>query len=481
MGEGPRADWKRGVEKGAPLRRSRSAGTGIVAALVLLIGALLLFGLPAFDRLPASRSDARPAATPVSLRVRAGAETGVAAGKGSVAGSKRPSPLNDSLAGSGPAPGGTSAGPELEPVQLLWERPMAGVIALALAPEGSTVAALSAPGSSASEPVSGPSLAAQDALGVRLRVYGRDSLLRWERWVEECSHVVVGRGGELIVTYEPRSALFRTLHFWSGTGRPEGAWRFEEALASIAIDDGNRRVAAGALDGEVSLLHRERSGWRRGSVWRVDPPVHYVAFGPGESLWVLAGLPPTLARCSADGRPLWQARVWDRPARNLGFSTSGDGQRAAVAGEVEGAGGAQVQLWSAEGQRRWQVTLKGRAPHVRLTESGLVVGYERVLPRRDRGRLHTERVIGAYDAGGVERWRKGGAFFAPLLIAVEARGDWVLSLGDESKFWLLGRDGETRWRSVRHPPVQVAVGSRNGRSAAAYRVDGRLMLLALGN
>ena len=105
---------------------------------------------------------------------------------------------------------------------------------------------------------------------------------------------------------------------------------------------------------------------------------------------------------------------------------------------------------------------------------------ESALSRRERDRVFVERALTAYDRTGSERWtRKGGAFFSPLLVAVEPHGDWVLSLGPQSKFWLLGRRGETRWRSISHPPVQVAVGSRNGRSAAAYRVDGRLMMLAI--
>jgi hypothetical protein len=291
----------------------------------------------------------------------------------------------------------------------------------------------------------------------------------------------VAPGGDLVAAFEPRSALFRTLFLWSGDGHPEGRWQFDDPLTCVTIEDEGRRVAVGSDGGEVRLLQREGATWRRLPGWQVDAPVHAVAFGPGEALWVLGGSPSMLACHRLDGKLLWRARPWEGRASGQSFSASADGQFAVVAAERSAPAGIEVQLWSARGRRLWRAVFEGRAPHVRLADKGegVVVAYERAFSHRDRGQGMVERALAAFDPTGSERWRKGGAFFSPLLVAVEPHGDWVLSLGPQSKFWLLGRRGETRWRSIAHPSVQVAVGSRNGRSAAAYRVDGRLMMLAI--
>jgi hypothetical protein len=419
---------------------------------------------------------ARPAAsaeaTPVALSApTAHAARGEADG-GAVPAGPRVAGARGTQADAAAPPGG-----EAEPVQLLWERPLPGVVELALSPDGAALAALS---SVPSPDLVGPAPPAATP-SVRLRVYARDGGLRWERWIEESSRVVLGRDGALIATYEPDSALFRTLRLWDGRGRLEGTWQLGGPLASVVIDESGERVAAGTRDGEVIPFQREGDGWRRRSSWRVAAPVHYLAFAPQGSLWVVAGIPPLLGRYDAAGRPLWQARLWEEGARSVGFCASADGQLAAVAAETERPRGAEAQLWSAPGRRLCKVRLDGRAPCARPAGGGLIVAYERRLPRRDRAHFQVERVLAAFDATGAQRWWKGGAYFAPLLVAVETRGEWILTLGPQYKFWLRGRDGEVRWRSAKQPPVQVAVGSRDGRCAAAYCLDGRLMMLSLGN
>jgi hypothetical protein len=231
----------------------------------------------------------------------------------------------------------------------------------------------------------------------------------------------------------------------------------------------------------VILLRRESGTEGRWEVaWqrRAGRPIHQVAFGPNDTVLVAAGRPPRLARYTLEGAALWRgaARLPDRPR----LSTSADGQLIAAAGPMDATGRSELQFWNASGELLWRIPLAGRDPCIRLAGSGarVLVGYERLIPGANGSRF--ERVLACFDGTGQEQWHKGGAFFAPLLVALETQGDWVLSLGRQSKFWLLGRSGETRWRYNSAAPVQVAVGSRDGSRVAVYRTDGRLMFFEVG-
>jgi hypothetical protein len=305
---------------------------------------------------------------------------------------------------------------------------------------------------------------------------------------------VIGRAGTLVGAYTPDSALFRTFFLWDGRGRREGIWTFADPIRSVLISSSAPLVVIGTRGGEVILLRRIGAAWERAS-WRLSPPVRQMAFGPGSTLMVVSGTPIVLGQYDAEGRTVWQAPLSvgtpPGPVRggSVRLTANGSGQFLAVAAEGAGDGAGEVQLWSGRGRQLWRVALMGRAPSIRISDAGsrVMVAYDRLVPlaaKQAAGTLHAtrpyfERVVACFDESGVERWSRGGAFFSPLLVALEAHGEWALALNPPSRFRLLGRAGETRWRSTSPAPIQVAVGSRNGRCAAAYRTDGQLVFLGM--
>jgi hypothetical protein len=369
-----------------------------------------------------------------------------------------------------------------EPVQLLWERALPGVRAVALSPEGERLAVLSGETRVPIEP--GPHRSAAfvaRSSRTTLQLYDRGGSLLWEQPVAHCAHLLVGTGGRLLLTCQLHSALFPTLEMRGGDGRLEARRTFADPVEAVALAESNRRVAIGTQAGDVIVLRRGAGAEGRWEVaWqrRAGRPVSQVAFGPNDSVLAAAGSPPTLSRYRVDGAAAWRGtpRLPDRPR----LSTSADGRLIAVAGAMHVTGQSEVQLWNASGEQLWHIPLAGRDPCVRLARSGarLVVGYERLVPGANTSRF--ERVLACFDGAGQEQWHKGGAFFAPLLVTLENSGDWVLSLGRQSKFWLLGRGGETRWRYNSAAPVQLAVGSKDGARVGVYRTDGRLMLFEVG-
>jgi hypothetical protein len=382
-----------------------------------------------------------------------------------------------------PSPGKpASPAADREPVQLLWERALPGVRAVALSPEGERLAVLCGEVRDTGEQPLHRSVAlVARSSRTTLQFYDRGGALRWEQPVAHCSRVLVGSGGRLLLTCQLHSALFPAVELRDGEGRLEARRAFADPVEAVALSESNRRVVVGTLAGDVIVLRRGAgSGGQWEVAWqrRAGRPVCQVLFGPNDSVLAAAGSPPTLARYRADGAAAWRGtpRLPDRPR----FSTSADGQLIAVAGPIRLTGQSELQLWNASGEQLWHIPLAGRDPSIRLAGSGarLVVGYERLVPGANTSRF--ERVLACFDGAGQEQWHKGGAFFAPLLVTLENRGDWVLSLGRQSKFWLLGRGGETRWRYNSAAPVQLAVGSKSGARVGVYRTDGRLMLFEVG-
>jgi hypothetical protein len=384
---------------------------------------------------------------------------------------------------------------EREPVQLVWERMLPGLRAVALSPEGDRVAVLNGDLRDVAEGATGGQPLVARASRTALQLYDRTGLLLWEQSVAHCSRVLVGRvgapegqslarphaAGGLIVTCQLHSRLFRSVELRDGAGLLQARQTYADPVEAIALAESGRRVAVGTLAGDVSVLKRAPEAdnrWELSWQRRSGQPIGQIAFGPNDSVLVAAGKPARLARYAADGTALWlaPAHLPDRPR----LSTSDDGQLIAVAGGSGATGKSEVQLWNAAGEQLWRIPLAGRDPCVRLAGSGarVVVGYERLIPGTSSSRY--ERVLACFDGAGREQWHKGGAFFAPLLVGLETRGDWVVSLGRRSQFWLLGRGGETRWRYTSAAPVQVAVGSRDGLRIAVYRTDGRLMLFEVG-
>jgi hypothetical protein len=394
-----------------------------------------------------------------------------------------------------------TARPAREPVQVVWEHPAPAVRAMAISPEGSVVAVLMGPaaaeiaGNGSREPRFDGGTAGPKRRSAKLRVYSRQGEVLWEGWVDGCSRLVVGPEGTLVGAYTPNSALCRTLYLWDAQGRRVGLWTFTDPIRSVVIGRTEPRVAVGTLSGEVALLRRREGRWARGS-WRVSAPVRHLAFGPGETLLVLSGTPIAVGHHTYDGFRIWGERLEvGTPLKaprddSVRLSANGNGQFFAIAAETPGATAGEIQLWSARarGGPLWRVALAGRAPSLQMADAGvrLVVAYDRLVPLAPprasparSSRPYYERVLACYDEAGVERWWKGGAFFSPLLVALEARGEWALSLSPPARFRLLGRAGETRWRSTSPSPIRIAVASRNGRAVAAYRTDGQLVFLGM--
>jgi hypothetical protein len=115
---------------------------------------------------------------------------------------------------------------------------------------------------------------------------------------------------------------------------------------------------------------------------------------------------------------------------------------------------------------------------ISLGATRIVVGLEK---RSTVGRLiRVDRSLACFSSDGSRVWEKGGTFLDdPLFVTMDHGGEWVVSLGRQDRFYLLGDQGEYRWRESTKAPVQIAVGSADGSSVGVAFADGRLAWLSI--
>jgi hypothetical protein len=382
-----------------------------------------------------------------------------------------------------------------EPIREVWRRPLAGVQAVAVAPDGSRSAVVTWAGE------------------IFCWTGGR---LAWKRAVPGATAVVLGPGGRALV-YTPLDLLRRDLVVLGPVGNVTRRVTAGSPITAVALSANGRVVAIGEADGSVEVQRLEGSA----TPLRLSlpGPCGQLAYGPRGTLAVTSREPASLTLFAGVGRLLWRAGAPPGCEFQIGASPGvavSGGLQVVVAvvpkegttavGPVlpatapsrspvtvgvrstdreggwsrPGRGQIQIVAFSGTGKPLWWRTLEGRNPQLSvIAATGVtVIAYER---SERRGLVvRYDRVLVALDRDGAPSWGpKGGMVYNPLLVSVSPGGEAVLSLCSGDRFWLLSGHGQPLWSYRVGSPVRLARASADGSAVAVTTLDGQLSLLKI--
>lgn len=363
---------------------------------------------------------------------------------------------------AGERPGRAQGQPPGEPLGQVWRRPLLGVIAIAVSPEGERTLAL-------------------DRDGI-LHCYDSTGAPRWEQQLPDADHVVTSRRADLTLAYAEGQPLARDVTFMDRNGRRFYVLKPSAPVSFAEVSPGGR-YAAVASGKSVIFCSVSEQGVRH-RVLRLPGDPRQVQFGPADSLYVACRNPDVVLLLKSSGKALW--KYSDRRARNYGISASEDGRLLAVGSEREGDTVVAALLDSSRRQL-WRVNAPGRAPRVRLAASGaaMVIAYEHKVFYQDQSRFQRLLLYLPRDLSRARnsRWPKGGAFNTPYFVSVARDGAWVVTLDAQAgvpRLRLYGSDGERRYHYTSPARVLIATSSLDGRHIALYGADGALEALQVG-
>lgn len=346
--------------------------------------------------------------------------------------------------------------PLAEPLDSAWTRAVPGVEGLALSPEGDRVVTLG---------------------GGQVRSFSADGRVLWELRIPDVDSAAVARRGSLTVAFARRRPLARKVYFLNADGRRAGILEPSEPVEDAAVfPDGRTAVLAA---GRSVILCRLTGKGVTHQVLPLEGQPHQVLPGPGENVYVSCRQPAYVALLKSNGKPLWRR---EQPGVDeYALSVSRDGRSAALAAELP-AGTVQTWLVTSRNVVRWTDVRPGRRPQIRLSAGGNAVALSYMLRVEGPRGARFERRLTYLAAGAGGAWPKGGPFSAPLHLAIEPEGDWVVALdtqrrGGPPRFRLYGRSGERRWLHTGGQGVRLARACQEGEAIAIYRTDGFLELL----
>lgn len=363
---------------------------------------------------------------------------------------------------TGPAPTAPASGTgeSHSPLEELWSRPVPRLVALAVSPDGSHVVAV-------------------DLYG-NLRCWDQQGLLCWEWQAPGADGVAVSRGGRITLAWRTRQPLRREVEVLDGAGRPLGSVVPADPVEGAAVSPDGRYAAV--LAGSEVLFAGTGPGLVNPRRIPIEGTPSQVQFGPGDTLYVAAREPDRVLRVKSDGRVLWRR---DGPGlARFAVSASADGELLAVAAE-SGEDSIQLNVVDSRNQGKWSDLRPGRAPQVRLCETGsaALLWYQH---RAEHGReTRLEHRLAYVSPGQAGYWTKGGSFTAPLFVAVAPDGRWVVALDTPSsgrrladhRLRLYSRAGLRRWVHPCPGGLQMVASSRSGGRLAIWDSTQRLALL----
>jgi hypothetical protein len=352
-----------------------------------------------------------------------------------------------------------------EPLGAAWSRPMRDVIALAVSPEGERVLAGDRNGT----------VRCFDHRGTRL----------WEGSFPGIDRLVTSRHGVLTLAYSARQPLSRVVYFLDEAGKTVYTVEpVDPVQAAVISPDGT--LAAVAAGTSIVFCSRRQDGVRQRTT-QVSGEVRQIQSGPADSVYVVTRSPHAIQLIKSTGKVLWTRRMW--PGREqipaaCSIWASEDGRQLAVARDVPG-GMLEIALVSARNDTRWSTNRPGRSPRVRLAAGGsaLLLAYEHKVEHQFESRY--ERRLAYLDANGGDSWTKGGAYTAPLHVAIDRYGEWVVGIDTQRhvglpRFRLYGRGGERRWIYSSPASILIASSSVSGRDIVTYRADGVVEMMQVG-
>jgi hypothetical protein len=344
-----------------------------------------------------------------------------------------------------------------EPIAMRWSRPFPRLCELAVSGDGQRIAALSLDGI----------LAYFDLEGHPL----------WERPSVAGDALTVSRSGDLLVAWSRSGRADSRLLFFDGVGRCFAAPRLARPPTCIALSGVGKLVAVGA-DDAVSLFRVGPKGLVTRQI-QAAGRIRRVLAGFGDTFLVITEPPCRVALIKSRGTELWHRELPEETHCSAVLST--DGKQLALAYE-KSVDRIDIELRSWKNEELWKTSRPGRSASVRMNAAGgfVLLAYDHLVEHQQQTRY--ERRLAYLGEGGVGGWTKGGALTAPLPVALDSRGEWLVALDNErsrsgSRFRLYDKDGNRQWIYTAPAGVHLAVASANGRTIAVYQADGTLSVL----
>jgi hypothetical protein len=367
------------------------------------------------------------------------------------------------------------------PLAPAWAEPAPGVVAVAIAPDGTRVAVV-------------------DRAGV-LRCYNAGGARLWTASAPGADRLALAANGRLAAAYSLRQPLASQVRLFGPAGEPLSPLAIGGPLTALALAaDGTRLVAA---SGARVYSYTSRRGGYQQSQFDAPAPVAQVRFAPGNSLYLVSEGVEGVSRVRANGSLLWQARETGASERFI--ATDLGGQLVASASAFPAPEETiRLQLRDAGGDLRWETRLPGRMPRPRLVANGgaLLLAYEQ--PLLGRNRVRYERRLAYYALGmaagaatpgdgspaglpaASAAWTTGGAYTgASLFVAAAADGSRVVSLeldrrAGTTDLRLLNQEGQKIAVYAPGAPVCLATASDDGSRIATCCADDTLRVLEVG-
>jgi hypothetical protein len=347
--------------------------------------------------------------------------------------------------------------PEREPLSSLWRRKLGGVVATVVSGLGERTLVVDAEG--------------------RLTCISATGETIWERAIPGVDRVATSRDGRFCAVYAARRPFQRDVLLLDDRGRTVCTVDNSEPV-NTAIISPDGHLAAVAAGHTVTLCSRAGNEVRERRI-QLQGKITQLQFGPGDSVYVAAQEPDYVALVKSTGKVLWRRSSESGAA--FAISASEDGRVLAI-GSQRPDDFVAVSLVSVGNERLWTAPRPGRSPRVRIAADGsaALLAYEHKVEHGSESRF--EQRLAYFGNTPADSWTKGGAFNAPLCIALNRTGDWVVVLDlqralDLPRFRLYGERGERRWLYKCDAPVLIASGSTEGRHIAVYRSDGVLEML----
>lgn len=350
----------------------------------------------------------------------------------------------------------TQPEPRGEPLYAAWARPASRLVGLAVSPDGQRIVTTSLDGD--------------------LRCYTERGDVAWEVRGLPVDTAVLSRKGSVTAAYAQRRPLSRKVFFLDGSGRILGTVEPVEPVEAACVSGDGRYAAVAA--GRSILFCRLAKGKVTKRTLSLEGRAVQVEMGPEDSVYVACVEPSYVALLRSNGKGSWRREDPNHSA--YAISAGDDGRMLAISAE---SGSSQVATWliTSRNSTRWNDIRPGRQPRPRLSAAGVAVmlTYSHPVEGARGRRLERRLTYLAPGAGGA--WPKGGAFNAPLPVALEPRGEWLVALdqprGAGPRFRLYGKGGERRWLYVSPANVLIATASDEGRHIVSYRADGFFELL----
>jgi WD40 repeat protein len=344
-----------------------------------------------------------------------------------------------------------------EPIAVRWNRPTPRLSEIAVSGDGQRIAALSLDGD--------------------LSCFDLGGNLLWQRPNVEADALALSQSGDLLVAWTRNGSSDARLLLFNAVGRCFAAPEVTGPPSCLAISGDGKRIASGI--GDALMLF----GITANGVIRREIPtggtVKRVLAGFSDTFFVLTDPPCRLSLLKSRGKELWHR---DLPQKsNCSVVSSIDGKEVVLAYEKSGEE-IEILLATWKNEELWRTRRPGRAGIVRMNGKGGVVllAYDHLVEHQQESRH--ERRLAYLGENGVGGWTKGGALTAPLAVALDFDGDWLVALDNDrarggSRFRLYGRDGNRNWIYTAPAGVHLAVSSANGRTIAVYQADGTLSVL----